>query len=110
VAWERRRHGRMYFYAGIRQGSRVRKVYLGAGEGGRRAAEAVQAARTVLAEAKQALAEKWRVVDDLATQLDQVGKAVDQLTVAHCLGAGWTRHNRSWRPKNARVRHHRRDT
>ena len=32
-------------YAAVREGNRVRKVYLGAGEAGRRAAETVEAAR-----------------------------------------------------------------
>jgi hypothetical protein len=97
MAWERRGNGHLYFYAGVRQGNRVRKVYLGSGEAARQAAETVQAARSARAEAKRARAEKWRAVDDLADQLDQLGNAVDQLSVCNLLCAGWRRHHRQWR-------------
>jgi hypothetical protein len=107
MGWEKRRNNCQYFYAAVREGNRVRKVYLGAGEAGRRAAETIQAARAVLAEAKRARAEKWRAVDDLVLDLDEFGAAIDRLLTCELIGNGWKRHHRSWRRKRARVTNHR---
>ena len=101
MAWERRRNGRAYYYRVRREGDRIVKEYVGAGEKGRRAAEADQAAReaVLLREAR------GQDVEVLIDQLQEFASMVEQLVACQLVSAGWKTHNRQWRsPKNVRVR------
>ena len=112
MAWERRRNGRTYYYRVRRDDDRVVKEYVGAGEKGRRAADADQAAREARREAGRLRKDRGQdVVGDLLDQLQELDSRVDQLVACQLVCAGFRRHHRQWRAsKYGRVRRRSRNT
>jgi hypothetical protein len=95
VSWERRK-GSSYYYRGIREGKRVRKIYLGGGP------EAVEAARVDAERRAQEQAERTEraEVEQLDAQMDQMCRAVQRLMTAVLYSAGFHQHARgAWRKR-----------
>jgi hypothetical protein len=98
VAWEKRRN-RLYLYRSVRQGIKVRKVYLGAGP---RAQEAVESDRK--RQAEQALLRESEAVELLRVeavmgQALRLESIVRLLAEAVLMAIGLRRQNRRpWRP------------
>ena len=95
MSWERRK-GRDYYYRGIREGKRVRKVYLGGGS------EAVEAARVDAERRAHEQAERTERADveQLDAQVDQMCRAVQRLMAAVLYSAGFHQHARgAWRKR-----------
>jgi hypothetical protein len=100
VSWERRK-GSRYYYRAIREGKRVRKVYLGSGP------EAVEAARVDAERRAQEQAERTEraEVEQLDAQMDQLCRAVQRLMTAVLYGAGFHQHARgAWRKRRGHPR------
>jgi hypothetical protein len=100
MSWERRR-GRDYYYRGIREGKRVRKVYLGGGP------EAVEAARVDAERRAQEQAERMEraEVETLDAQMDQLCRLVQRLMTAVLYSAGFHQHDRGeWRKRRGHPR------
>jgi hypothetical protein len=98
MGWERRRNGHAYYYRSVRCGTKVKKVYIGAGEKGRQAADADQVARDARRLLERLRKEQSRPVDELAAHLDEFGTLVDRLVESRLVCAGWKQHQRQWRP------------
>jgi hypothetical protein len=98
MAFERRRNGRQYYYRSRREDGGVLKEYIGAGEAGRRAAEADQAARNLKIGAARRRQEKQRSIDELGQLLADLGRLVDRVVGYQLVSAGWKKHHRQWRP------------
>jgi len=101
MAWELR-HGKRYFYRGVRYGAQVKKIYYGNGVTGRLAAE-MDVKRRV---ERQIDARAWETEKaHLAAAQDltqNVQDGCDLLASAVLLAAGLHRQNRQpWRPWNA---------
>jgi hypothetical protein len=103
MAWERR-GGKTYYYQSVRQGTTVRKLYLGAGEKAQLAADADRATREARRQAADLRAEQDRPVTELAELLDELETKVNLVVGCQLLAAGWRRHHREWRPCNDRRR------
>jgi hypothetical protein len=95
VSWERRK-GSSYYYRGIREGKRVRKVYLGG------APEAVAAARVDAERRVHEQAERTAraEVEQLDAQMDRMCRVVQRLMTAVLYSEGFHRHDRGeWRKR-----------
>jgi hypothetical protein len=97
MAWERR-GGQAYYYRSVRDGGRVKKEYLGAGEFAEalaRSDEAIRRARQMERERGRAEAERLR---ELAAPVLRLDEAADELLRAEELvAAGFHRHKGVWR-------------
>ncbi len=85
-----RRDGNLYYYRSVRDGARVRKVYVGAGEMARISHE-----RDVLGRAGQE-AERQRL-EALSAPVLELSEAAEVLARAHLIVAGCHRHKGEWR-------------
>jgi hypothetical protein len=98
MAWEARGKGRRrFYYRSQRVGKTVRKVYLGCGEVGRRAAaqDAAARAKRVAEEAELA---KWQAVLAGAEDvLAEVQHGAELLAEATLLARGFHEHRGQWR-------------
>jgi hypothetical protein len=103
MGWERRRNG-LFYYRVRRQGGRVVKVYVGAGERGQKAAEEDAAKRELTRETLRQSREQQQQLISLDDDLNEFGKLADQLLTAKLLCYGWKKHHRGWRPKKWRSR------
>jgi hypothetical protein len=96
VALERR-DGNLYYYRSIRDGEKVRKVYVGAGEIARISHEADILRRTDReAERKREKAERERL-EALAAPVLELSEAAGILVRAHLIANGCHRHKGEWR-------------
>lgn len=105
MAWEDR-GGRRYYYRSRKSGGRVVKEYVGAGATAALIAAHDEAERERRrAERERGRAEARRLAD-LAAQYDAYSRAVDALTAAALLAAGYRQHARGawrkWRDGGAR--------
>jgi hypothetical protein len=95
VSWERRK-GSSYYYRGIREGKRVRKVYH---DGGLAAIEAARVDAVRRAQ-KQAERTERAEVEQLDAQVDRMCRAVQRLMAAALYAAGFHQHVRGeWRKR-----------
>ncbi len=96
MAWERRRGG-SYYYRSVRDGERVRKEYVGAGDGAEAIAWADATLRAVEEEKQRRDREELERVRDLAAPVLQTDDAANVLVRAALVDAGFHRHNGQWR-------------
>jgi hypothetical protein len=101
VALERRA-GNLYYYRSVRDGERVRKVYVGAGEVARISHES-----DVLVRAGQE-AERQRL-EALSAPVLELSEASEVLARAHLIAAGCHRHKGEWRHARGEARGERQD-
>ncbi len=96
MAWEQRGDGR-YYYRSVRDGEKVRKEYVGAGELAETSARTDEAIRRARAERR----ERGRAQVDGARELVEMGGALDAaaeiLARAEMVAAGLHRHKGEWR-------------
>ncbi len=100
MAWERRRNGKIYYYAKRRTGGAIRSEYIGAGATGA-LAEVMTARAKAEAEAKR---REWESIVDEQARLDQMvddfGKLATSLADAALLLSGHRQHKRGeWRKR-----------
>ena len=96
MAWERR-GGQAYYYRSVRDGSRVKQEYLGAGE----VAEAIARSDETIRRAREQERARGRAeaerLDALAAPVLQIDEAADALLRAALVAAGFHRHKGVWR-------------
>jgi hypothetical protein len=101
VAWDVR-NGTRYYYRSVREGRRVRRVYLGTGPGGERAA-AEDAARRARRQAQpEARRDEQARRDEADALITDLVRLTDALARAALMAAGYFRHARgAWRRRRA---------
>jgi hypothetical protein len=101
MAWEERR-GNRYYYRSVRDGERVRKEYVGAGEVTEalaRADETIRCIRELEAAERRAEVERLAQLDAPVAQLYEM---VEVLARAELVVAGYYRHKGQWRFRRER--------
>ena len=97
MGWEPRERGGLYYTRSRREGGRVVREYLGAGEFAEalaRSDEAIRRARQMKRERGLAEAERLR---ELAAPVLRLDEAADELLRAELVAAGFHRHKGVWR-------------
>ncbi len=97
MGWETRERGGRYYYRSVRDGGRVRKEYVGAGEIAEAVAHADETIRRVreLERARcRAEAERLEV---LTAPVEELSEAAGILARAHLIAGGYHRHKGEWR-------------
>ena len=101
MGWETRRGGR-YYYRARRVGGRVVKEYLGAGPLAELAAAWAEEDRADREAQLEADRRRRRELDDVAQQVGEASKAVDDVAAAWLTMLGYHRHDRGeWRKRRA---------
>jgi hypothetical protein len=96
-----RRGSRCYYYRSRREAARFTRTYLGSGAAAQLLAAQDQARRLARQEARAAQKAHEDRRRDIDRQLDDLIKALDVLTRASLVVAGYHRHHRSeWRRKH----------
>jgi hypothetical protein len=92
-----RRDGQLYYYRSIRNGEKVRKLYVGAGEFARICSEIDLLRRT----GQRAQRERDRVelerIKGLVAPLEEVSEATKVLVTAHLVDGGYRKRKGEWR-------------
>ena len=92
-----RRNGRLYYYRSVRDGERVRKVYVGAGEVARISYEEDILRRTGRrAQRERERAELGRL-KGLVALVEEFSEAAEVLVTAHLVDRGYRKRNGEWR-------------
>ena len=92
-----RRDGRLYYYRSVRDGERVRKVYVGAGEFARICSETDVLQRTSRrAQRERERAEQERM-EGLVALVEEFSEAAQVLVTAHLVDRGYRKHKGEWR-------------
>ena len=97
MGWEPRERGGLYYTRSRREGGRVVREYLGAGEFAEalaRSDEAIRRARQMKRERGLAQEERLR---ELAAPVLRLDEAADELLRAELVAAGFHRHKGVWR-------------
>jgi hypothetical protein len=92
-----RRNGRLYYYRSIRDGEKVRKVYVGVGELARICSETDilrRASRRSQRELERAELERLK---GLGAPLEEFSDAADVLVIAHLVDRGYRKRKGEWR-------------
>ena len=92
-----RRDGRLYFYRSVRDGERVRKVYVGAGEFACICSETdilLRNSRRAQRERERAELERLK---GLLAPLEGVSEAAKVLVIAHLVDGGYRKRKGEWR-------------
>ena len=101
MAWEKR-GGRYYYYRSVRDGERVRKEYVGAGEFAEGLARSDETMR-LIRELEQD--KDWAEVEhleDLAAPVLEIDEAAEILTRAALVAGGYHQHKGEWRQARER--------
>ena len=92
-----RRDGRLYYYRSVRDGEKVRKVYVGAGEFARICYETDILQRT----SRRAQRERERVelerLEGLVALVEELSDVAKVLAIAHLVDGGHRKHGGEWR-------------
>jgi hypothetical protein len=92
-----RRDGRLYYYRSVRDGERVRKVYVGAGEFARICCETDILQRTSRkAQGEREKAELERM-EGLVALVEEFSDAAKVLVTAHLVDGGYRKRKGEWR-------------
>jgi hypothetical protein len=92
-----RRDGRLYYYRSVRDGERIRKVYVGAGEFARICSETDllrRSSRRAQRERERAELERLK---GLVALLEEVSEAAKVLLIAHLVDGGYRKRKGEWR-------------
>jgi hypothetical protein len=92
-----RRDGNLYYYRSVRDGERVRKVYVGAGEIARIASEGDILRRTGQEAKRQEGKAELERLEALSAIVMELHEAAAVLARAHLVAAGCHRHKGEWR-------------
>ena len=92
-----RRDGRPYYYRSVRDGERVRKVYVGAGEIARISHEEDMLQRTTREAERKREKEELERLKALAAPVLEISEAAEILAHAHLIAAGYHRHKGEYR-------------
>ena len=97
MAWEIRERGGPYYYRNVRDGEKVRKVYVGAGEIACISHEADVLLRTDRKAQRDREKEELGRLEDLAAPVEELSEAAEVLVRAYLIAFGYHRHKGEWR-------------
>jgi hypothetical protein len=97
VGLERRRNGNVYYYRSVRDGDKIRKVYLGAGETARVSHEKDVLRRTGRKAQREREKEHLERLKALAAPVLEASEAAEILARAHFIVAGYHKHKGEYR-------------
>ena len=92
-----RRIGRLYYYRSIRDGEKVRKVYVGAGEVARICSETDILQRTSRRAQRERERAELERLKGLVAPLEEVSEAALALLIAHLVDGGYRKRKGEWR-------------
>ena len=92
-----RRDGRLYYYRSVRDGERVRKVYVGSGEFARICSETDILRRTGRRAQRERERAELERLKDLVAPLEEFSEAAEVLVIAHLVNAGCRKRKGEWR-------------
>jgi hypothetical protein len=92
-----RRDGRLYYYRSVRDGEKVRKLYVGAGEFARVCSETDILRRTSRRAQREQDRAELEKLKDLVAPVVEVSDAADVLVIAHLVDGGYRKHKGEWR-------------
>jgi hypothetical protein len=92
-----RRYGQLYYYRSVRDGERVRKVYVGAGEFARISHEEDILQRTSRREQRERERAELEELKDLVAPLEEVSEVAKVLVTAHLVDGGYRKRKGEWR-------------
>ena len=92
-----RRDGRLYYYRSIRDGEKVRKRYVGAGEFARICSETDILRRTSRRAQRERERAELERLKGLVAPLEEVSEAAKVLVTAHLVDGGYRKHKGEWR-------------
>ncbi len=92
-----RRDGRLYYYRSVRDGEKVRKRYVGAGEFARICSETDILRRTSRRAQREQDRAELEKLKDLVAPVVEVSDAADVLVIAHLVDGGYRKHKGEWR-------------
>jgi hypothetical protein len=92
-----RRDGRLYYYRSVRDGERVRKVYVGAGEVARISSETDILRRTSQRVQRERERAELQRLEGLVAPLEELSEAAKVLVIAHLVDGGHRKHKGQWR-------------
>jgi hypothetical protein len=91
------RDGRLYYYRSVRDGERVRKVYVGAGDFARICSETDILQRNSRREQRERERTELERLNGLVAPLEEVSDAADVLVIAHLVDGGFRNRKGEWR-------------
>jgi hypothetical protein len=94
-----KRDGHLYYYRHVRDGDKVRKIYVGAGELARIAYEQDLIKRTIEKHWQQEEREEREELEGLATSVEELCEVTEILTRAYLIASGYRRYQRHWRKR-----------
>ena len=92
-----RRNGQLYYYRSVRNGEKVRKVYVGAGEFARICSETDILRRTGRREQRERERAELERLEGLLAPLEEVSEAARVLVIALLVDGGYRKHKGEWR-------------
>ena len=92
-----RRNGQLYYYRSVRDGEKVRKVYVGAGEFARICSETDLLRRTSRSAQRERERAELERLKDLVALVEEVSEAAKVLVTAHLVDGGYRKHKGEWR-------------
>jgi hypothetical protein len=92
-----RRDGRLYYYRSVRDGEKVKKVYVAAGEFARIFAEGDILLRTSQRAQREREKAELERLKDLVAPLEEFSEAAEVLVIAHLVDGGYRKRKGEWR-------------
>jgi hypothetical protein len=92
-----RRNGRLYYYRSVRDGEKVRKLYVGAGDLARICSEIDLLRRTSRRAQRERERAELERLEGLVAPLEEVSEATKVLITAHLVNAGCRKRKGEWR-------------
>ena len=92
-----RRDGRLYYYRSVRDGERVRKLYVGSGEFARICSETDILRRTSRRAQRERERAELERLKGLVAPLEEFSEAAKVLVTAHLVDGGYRKHKGEWR-------------
>ena len=92
-----RRNGRLYYYRSVRDGERVRKVYVGAGEFARICSETDILRRTSRRAQRERERTELERLEGLVALVEEFSEAAKVLVIAHLVDGGYRKRKGEWR-------------
>src|SRR3712207_5791642 len=101
MAWEQRNGNRYYYQSERDEDGKVRKRYIGAGEIAELVAHADETRRRARQERRQRERAELERLETADAALEEFCKAVDTITRAALMAAGYRNHKGEWRLKRS---------
>ncbi len=95
------RDGNLYYYRHVRDGDRVRKVYVGSGELARIAYEQDLIKRAAEEHKRKEEREEREKLETLVSSVEELSEVAEIITRAYLIASGYRRYQGHWRLKRS---------